>query len=528
MAPTLCTIACQFEGQVNGLLDDQPPNILFCLADDASFPHMRAYGTDWVHTPAFDSVAKQGILFMNAYTPNAKCAPSRACILTGRNSWQLEEAVNHWSFFPDKFKTVMEVLVENGYVTGYTGKGWGPGKAGKVNGKSRQLTGKQYNPKTTIPPTNKISKNDYASNFEDFLNERSNNEPFFFWFGAHEPHRPYDYGSSIASGKTLDEVDQVPAYWPDNDTVRTDMLDYAFEIEYFDQQVSSMMQLLEARGELDNTIVIVTSDNGMPFPRAKSHAYEISNHLPLAIMWRRSIKSPGRRLHDFVSFIDFVPTFLEVAGLSLEDTGMEPVTGKSLTDLFYSDEDYRVNPERSYVLIGKERHDVGRPHDWGYPIRGIINDRFCYLINYEPSRWPSGNPETGYMTTAAAPTKSVILNLRRKGIDSSYWDLNFGKRPMEELYDLSNDPDLLENLALNFEYVHVLEGMKEILEKDLRQQGDPRMYGQGHIFDSYEFTDERSVNFYERYMSGDEEVHHGWVNDSDFETNTTTEHQNGF
>ena len=91
------------------------PNILFCIADDASYPHMGAYGCDWVKTPAFDRVARQGLLFTRAYTPNAKCAPSRACILTGRNSWQLKEACNHIPFFPAEFKSYVEALAEHGY-----------------------------------------------------------------------------------------------------------------------------------------------------------------------------------------------------------------------------------------------------------------------------------------------------------------------------------------------------------------------------------------------------------------------------
>ena len=105
------------------------PNILFAIADDWSFGHAGAYGCEWIKTPAFDRVAREGILFNRAYTPNAKCAPSRAIILTGRNSWQLEEAANHQNIFPAKFKGWMEVLTENGYSTGFTGKGWGPGIA---------------------------------------------------------------------------------------------------------------------------------------------------------------------------------------------------------------------------------------------------------------------------------------------------------------------------------------------------------------------------------------------------------------
>ena len=95
---------------------DERPNILFVIADDASFPHMSAYGTNWVNTPGFDRVAREGILFYRAHTPNAKCSPSRSIILTGRNSWQLEEAANHVPFFPSKFKTVWEVLQQQGYM----------------------------------------------------------------------------------------------------------------------------------------------------------------------------------------------------------------------------------------------------------------------------------------------------------------------------------------------------------------------------------------------------------------------------
>ena len=168
------------------------PNILFCIADDVSFQHIGAYGCSWVKTPAFDRIAEQGLLFANAYTPNAKCAPSRSCIVTGRNSWQLEEAGNHWSYFPTKFKTYAETLIENGYYVGYTAKGVAPVVALTKDGKRRPLLGKVFNEKRTTPPTKAISNIDYAANFEDFLNEKINDNPFCFWYGGFEPHRAYE------------------------------------------------------------------------------------------------------------------------------------------------------------------------------------------------------------------------------------------------------------------------------------------------------------------------------------------------
>ena len=99
----------------------------------------------------------------------------------------------------------------------------------------------------------------------------------------------------------------------EEDSIRLDILDYAFEIEWFDRHLQKMLTLLEEQGELENTVVIVTSDNGMPFPRIKGQVYEYSNHLPLAIMWKDGIRNPGRSVDDFVNFIDFAPTFLELA-----------------------------------------------------------------------------------------------------------------------------------------------------------------------------------------------------------------------
>ncbi|CAN5771558.1 sulfatase [soil metagenome] len=493
------------------------PNILFAIADDASFPHMSAYGTTWVNTPAFDRVSKEGILFTQAYTPNAKCAPSRSCILTGRNSWQLEEAANHVPFFPAKFKTYPETLEENGYFVGYTGKGWAPGDPGTVDGKKRALEGKAFNSKTTTPPTAFISKNDYTGNFREFLQARPAGQPFCFWYGSTEPHRRYEFASGIKKGgKKLSDIDHVPAFWPQNDTVRTDMLDYAFEIEYFDNHLGRMLQLLEEAGELENTLIIVTSDNGMPFPRVKGTEYEMSNHMPLAIMWKNGIQNPGRTVEDFVSFIDFAPTYLELAGIDPVNSKMQPLTGRSLTDLFFTSKAGKVNPERNFVLIGQERHDVGRPNDWGYPIRGIIKEDYLYLRNYTPDRWPQGNPETGYLNTDGGPTKTFILRNRTKPDHRQYWDLCFGKRQQEEMYNIRKDPDCVQNLVDTPEHQRLKQELETIMVTELKKQADPRMFGNGDIFDSYPYAQEATRNFYERYMKG-EKPKANWVEESDFE-----------
>ena len=490
-----------------------PPNILFVISDDQSFPHASIYGTSWIKTPGFDRISKEGLLFNNAYTTNAKCSPSRATILTGRNSWLLEEAANHVPYFPEKFITFPEVLKNRGYKTGKTGKGWAPGIAVK-NGIKRDLIGQNYSSITTIPPAKFITNIDYFENFKLFLEEKEKDQPFLFWVGGLEPHRRYQYRVGIEYGnKTTDDIKSVPNYWPDSENVRIDMLDYAFEIEYFDSHLERIIKELEIRDLLENTIIVVTSDNGMPFPRVKGQVYPDDNRLPLAIRWGKGIKNPGRVIDEYFSFSDFAPTFLDIIGINQDLHEMEDFSGKSWKEVFFNNS---IKFEREYIILGKERHDVGRENDKGYPVRSILKNNYFYSINFEPNRWPAGNPETGYLNTDGSPTKSEILNLKRDNVNSVFWELAFGKRPKETLYNLINDPRCLVNIADNNAFMDVKSDLNKILIRDLINQKDPRVMGRGKIFDNYIYAHKKTRNFHERYTNGDS-IYAGWVNESDFE-----------
>jgi arylsulfatase A-like enzyme len=320
----------------------------------------------------------------------------------------------------------------------------------------------------------------------------------------------------VARGKKLADIDRVPAFWPDNETIRNDILDYAVEVEHFDSHLARLLDSLEKRGLLENTLVVATSDHGMPFPRCKGQAYNYSNHVPMAIMWPKGLKKPERVVSDYVSFIDIAPTFLEVAGVKWENSGMADSPGRSLTDILFSEKEDRVNPERNYVLIGKERHDIGRPQDGGYPIRGIVKNQILYIKNYETDRWPACNPETGYLNCDGSPTKTIVLQGRTQGEQKKFWDLCFGKKPAEELYDLNADPDCVHNLAGSTERAALKQQLADQLNQTLRAQADPRMFGKGHLFDEYLYSNPGTRNFYERYMKG-EKLNAGWVNPTDFE-----------
>ncbi|MCD0459164.1 sulfatase family protein [Roseiconus lacunae] len=493
--------------------ESRRPNILFAIADDWSYGHASAYGCSWVETPSFDRIAREGLLFNNAYTPNAKCAPSRAIILTGRYSWQLEQAGNHMCYFPAKFGGFVERLAADGYRAGYTGKGWGPGIANDANGNRREITGKAYSKRKAKPPAKMISNNDYAGNFGDFLGDVPEGKPWVFWYGTTEPHRGYEYGAGVRLGKKTSDIDRVPSYWPDNETVRNDMLDYAIEVEHYDNHLGKILRQLEQAGQLDQTLIVATSDHGMPFPRAKGQAYDESNHIPLAVRWPAAIKHPGRVVDDFVDFAGLAPTFLRAAKIETAGPIMQPTSGKDFFDIFAASGPVEG---RDHVLVGKERHDIGRPDQGGYPIRGIRQGDWLYLRNFETDRWPGGNPETGYLNCDGGPTKTEVLELRRAGTASTFWRLCFGKRPQEELYHVGRDPDCVDNLVGNSDHSDRIAKMREQMQSELKAHGDPRMFGQGNVFDRYEYTSPATVDFYERYTAG-EKLKAGWVSPTDFE-----------
>ncbi len=455
------------------------PNILFCIADDWGWPHAGAYGAGkWIKTPNFDRVAREGVLFSNCFTSNPKCCPCRASIVAGRNTWEMKEAVNHIVNWPKEFISYPDLFAKAGYHVGFTGKGWGPGDY-KSAGRKHNPAGPNYDKFISRSPISGISNKDYARNFIDnFMARRpSKDTPFCFWLGTHEPHRSYEDGAGVRAGKNIKDVD-LPAFYPDNSKIRSDMLDYAVEVEHFDSHVGRVLDYLEMTGELDDTIVFVTSDHGMPFPRVKGQIYEFGFHLPFAVRWGAKVKA-NRTIDDFINVRDFAPTFLEAAGLPKH----KQITGTSFLDLLLSKKSGTIDPsKRNIMLVGKERHDIGRPYDWGYPVRAIRTTELLYIHNYEPSRWPVGNPETGYRNCDGSPTKSLLT-----GKFDKWYRLNFGMRPEHELYRIKSDPACIENLASDPYFAVTIKKLQTQMETLLKKEGDLRALGNPEWYDTIEY-----------------------------------------
>ena len=459
------------------------PNILFIIFDDWNgSTHAGAYGCDWVKTPNFDRVAREGVLFKNAFTSNPKCSPCRASILTGRNTWQLKEAVSHGGIFPSGFETYPDLLEKAGFNVGLTGKGWGPGDF-KACGRTRNPAGPGFDKLTQQPPASGIGRNDYPGNFGEFLKQRDKDKPFCFWMGFVEPHRAYEYGSGVRLGKKIEDV-KVFAFLSDTEIVRNDLLDYAVEVEWGDAQIGRALQILEESGEAENTLVIITSDHGMPFPFVKGQIHEDGFHLPLAMRWPAVIK-PGRVVEDFVNVRDFAPTYMELAGLKPHGQ----MTGRSLAAILRSEKSGWIE-NRDVMLAGKERHDLGRFNDEGYPVRAIRTKEFLYVHNFHPEHWPAGNPETDFGNCDPGPTKEVV-----KALGGYFYELSFGKRLPDELYRITDDPECVRNLANDLAFKDKLEDLRYRMMDMLKTEGDPRALGQFEVFDDYHYVGSRKKGY---------------------------------
>lgn len=447
------------------------PNILFCLADDWGWPHAGALGDEVVKTPTFDRLAREGVLFERAWISSPSCTPSRNAVLTGQQFYRLGEGANLHSTLDPRHPNFMFLLREAGYRIGHWRKAWGPGRW-QAGGYTEDPCG----PRST---------------FEEFLAGRDPDQPFCFWFGTSDPHRGYEKGSGAEAGIDPSKI-RVPAFLPDHPEVRGDIADYYFEVQRWDREVGEALALLEAHGELDDTIVVMTGDHGMPFPRCKGNLYDWGSRVPLAVRWGKHLE-PWRESEAFVSLTDLAPTFLEAARVPVP----EEMTGRSLLTLMTDPDAPGALEGRDFVVFGRERHVPAQkmPSMDGYPARAIRTDRWLLIHNFAPERWPAGVPElaTHPMGVHAdcddGPTKALIVG----GKDGEFADayrLCFARREPLELYDCRADPDQVENLVSEEHFARiepVLDELAERLHTYLARTEDPRAEGSDGDFDVYPY-----------------------------------------
>jgi arylsulfatase A-like enzyme len=316
------------------------------------------------------------------------------------------------------------LLKDAGYHIGETYKVWSPGlpddapfgagayryeQAGdRFNQFSENATRMIAAGATFAAARDQLLKN-VRANFDAFLAARKNGEPFCYWFGPTNVHRPWQQGFGKALwGINPDSLQgKLPSFLPDVPEVREDFADYLGEVQAFDAAVGVLLDRLAETGELEDTIIVVSGDHGPPgFPGGKCNLYDFGVGVTLVVHWPRG--QGGRVLDDFVSLTDLAPTLLEAAGVKPPDG----TTGRSLVAILESDRSGLVDPARTRVVSGRERHvDRARDGLLPYPQRALRTTDFLYIRNFEPDRWPMGAPYR--ITETDSPPQQALKNNTR-------------------------------------------------------------------------------------------------------------------
>jgi len=492
------------------------PNILFAFADDWG-RYASAYAqyegdkslNALINTPNFDRIAKEGALFTNAYVPAPSCTPCRSSVLSGQYFWQTGlGAILHGAKWDESIPTYPLELEKAGYHIGHTYKVWSPGKTQNAPyGAERtqyQSAGNHYwryalsaTDKATehgIEGAKELLYSETRDNFNTFLNARPENTPFCYWWGPTNTHRKWQRGS----GKNLWDLEpddlkgRLPDFLPDVHEIREDVCDYLGECLAFDAGLGVLIKRLEETGELDNTLIVVSGDHGIPgFPRGKCNLYDIGCEVALAARWPQNIPE-GRVIEDFVNIMDLASTFLEAADVEIPNT----MSAKSLLPILKSEQEGQVDPDRTFVVTGRERHVSWSRDDYlPYPQRAIRTKDFLYIHNFAPNRWPMGDPKglddptteapsyeslsedtyVAYPDMDASPTKAWMIHHRAEERVQRAFELGFGKRPQEELFDLHADPYYMNNIASDPQYAEKKKELADKLMQVLHEQNDPRV-----------------------------------------------------
>ena len=522
----VCCGAAPDGSKPDGSKPDDRPNILFAFADDwgryaSAYAQLEPGGpSDLVNTPHFDRVAREGVLFVNAFVNAPSCTPCRSSLLSGQYFWRTGlGAILQGAIWDDSIPSYPLILRDHGYHIGHTYKVWSPGTPRDAPYGGRQyaytrrgghLNG--YSQFVSKAPDREAAKrqimDEVRGNFRDFLADRDG-RPFCYWFGPTNTHRKWIQGS----GKDLWGLDpdglkgKMPAYLPDVEIVRQDFCDYLGEAQAFDTALGVLIEELQRTGEFDDTLLVVSGDHGIPgFPRGKCNLYDLGVDVPLAVRWGNRIPK-GRVVDDFVNLPDLAPTFLEAAGLEPP----EVMTGRSLMDVLASEKSGLVDPTRDFVVVGRERHVAAARHGHlPYPQRAIHTKDFIYIRNFKPNRFPMGigpgfglpkgpmpayealreNTFAAFADLDGSPTKAWIATRAAEPGMGKFMQFAFGARPAEELYDLGKDPDQMTNLASDPAYAATRRQLSERLLSILRKTGDPRVVGDGTTFDKPPYAGE--------------------------------------
>jgi arylsulfatase A-like enzyme len=426
----------------------EKPNILFLLSDDHSVPYLGCYGNPDVRTPTLDQLAADGILFDRFFTSCPQCVPSRATLMTGRSPVAVR-MVRFTSPLPSDVPALPDLLRDKGgYFTGIAGRSYhldGPSTGKPGEKRASPIMGgtmDRENLRTFKNRADYVEKDgdrkDFGDKLATFLDLAPKEKPWFFWLGFSDPH--HDWNTVSSKGKLDPAKITLPPHLPDLPGVRQDLANHLQEIEHLDEDVKTVLDVLEARGFAKNTLVVFIGDNGMAMPHGKGYLTDPGINTPCIVRWP-GVTKPGQKARNLLSGEDFTPTMLDVAGVA-------PLKNMSGVSFLRQLRGEPFEP-RKHIFAERGPHggDGGMKPDVLAAIfdlaRCVRSDRYKLIYNCTPHQAiapvdSQGNPGWQEMKAAHAAGKLGETFV------SAYFTT---PRQTYELYDLETDPGELNNLA---------------------------------------------------------------------------------
>ncbi len=502
-------------------------NILFVFADDWG-RYASVYAgvdgkpsiNDAIKTPNVDRLAREGVTFKHAFVNAPSCTPCRSSLFSGRYFFNTGRgAILRGAVWDDAIPAYPLLLRDAGYHIGKSYKVWGPGspsdapfgqqryayeQAGRDPNNFSEVVTAAVAKGATVPAAREAVLAQVRGNFDAFLAARKGGEPWHYYLGVTTTHRTWIKGS----GKALWGIDpeklkgKLPAFLPDVPEIREDVADYLGECQAVDAYIGEVRARLEAAGELDRTLIIVSGDHGMPgVPSGKCNLYD--HGTAVSLVARVPGGKGGRVVDDFVCLPDLAPTFMAIGGVK-PPAGLY---GRSLLPILQSERSGQVEADRTWVITGRERHvEDAREGYLPYPMRAYRTKDFVYIRNFAADRAPMGDAKTalqadvmasgalatntriGFADMDASPTKEWLIAHRADPKWKWHYDHAFGPRPAEELYDLRKDPDQVKNVAADPAYAKTRAELAAQLMNTLTEAKDPRVTGDGQTFERPPFS----------------------------------------
>ncbi len=426
----------------NTVFAEERPNLLLFLADDMTYTDLGCYGNPDVKTPHLDRLATEGMRFTRCYNSAPTCSPLRQSLYTGLYPVRNGAHPNHSRVY-DGVKSLPHYLKPLGYRTAIVGKRHeAPAEAFPFE----TLRGRHHD--SGKPADGEDLPLDKAREFM----ARDADQPWCLVVASNQPHTPWNRGDATAyDPKQL----TVPPYLVDTSELRDGLSRYYAEITYMDQQVGQITSDLTRLGMEDNTVVLWLSEQGSQMPFGKWTCYDMGIHAAAIARWPKQVPA-GSESNALVSYVDVVPTFVELAG---GDPTHLDLDGKSFADVLHSNK----TSHHDVVFSVNTTRGIARGSE-AFASRSATDGRWLYIRNLHP------NARFQNMITHRDP-----IFASWKGVDTDFARarvLAYQHRPSEELFDLTNDPWCLKNLAGQKHTAKEQEFLSGRMDTWMEQQGD--------------------------------------------------------